>query len=277
MPQARPAADRGKVMKTITVLPNRAKDKDLRVARAIAARCESLGAKVQFSPTPTTDLVVVIGGDGSILRAARTAAPLNIPLLGVNLGRLGYMAEIECNEISLIDRYFKGEYDIEERMMLSVETVRRGKSRYAPIFALNDAVISNGAVSRMVDISLLCNGNEAGNYRADGIIAATPTGSSAYSLSAGGPVIDPAIQCICITPVCPQSLRARPMIFSGDSVLEIRGSIRSVGELYLTVDGFRNYRLERDDVIRITRSAQVTKLIKLKKNSFYDVLYQKNV
>ncbi len=264
-------------MKKIAVLPNRAKDKDLRIAREIAARCEKRGAKVVFSPEAGVDLVVVIGGDGSILRAARTAAPMGIPLLGVNLGRLGYMAEIEVHEISLINRFFDGEYDVEERMMLSVETIRGGKSKYPPMSALNDAVISNGAVSRMVDIELYCNGNEAGAYRADGIIAATPTGSSAYSLSAGGPVIDPRLRCICMTPVCPQSLRAKPMIFSDDSVLEVRGSIRSVGDLFLTVDGFRNYRLERDDIIRITRSAQTTKLLKLKKNSFYDVLYQKNV
>lgn len=261
----------------IAVLPNRAKDKDLSVARSIAARCEKHGASVVYTAEAGIDMIVVIGGDGSILRAARTAAPIGVPLLGVNLGRLGYMAEIESHEIAQIDGFFSGDYEIEERMMLSVETIRGGVSKYPPVCALNDAVISNGAISRMVDITLYCNGSEAGSYRADGIIAATPTGSTAYSLSAGGPVIDPRLHCICMTPVCSQSLRVRPMVFSDDSVLEVKGSIRSVGDLFLTVDGFRNYRLERDDVIRITRSSQVTKLVKLKKNGFFDVLYAKNV
>ena len=264
-----------KKFSTITVIPNRGKDRGLRYTRRITRTLEQKGVRVTNTVTEATSLVIVVGGDGSILRAARSAAPLGIPILGINLGRIGYMAEVEVNEFSLLDRLFEGKYTVEERMMLAVAICRKGMVVGEPMNALNDAVISNGAVSRMVDVELFCDGNLAGHCRADGLIAATPTGSTAYSLSAGGAVVDPRLQCICVTPVCPQVLRAKPMIFAPDCLLEIHDTPRRIGEMYVTVDGYKNCRLERGDVVKITRSETVTKLVRLKEAGFYDVLNNK--
>lgn len=258
----------------IAVIPNREKDPDLTYTAQVEMRLRSHGCEVSIDDISGASFAIIIGGDGSILRAAGQAAPLGIPLLGINLGRLGYMTELEMNELPLVDELFNGNFRIEEHMMLSVEIIR-GDTVYGPMTALNDAVVSNGAVSRMIDIELYCGDSRVGRYRADGLICATPTGSTAYSLSAGGPVIDPQIGCICVTPVSPHSLRAKPMIFDASSVLEIRDNKNTRGELYLTVDGNENHRLEIGDTVRITRSDITTRLIRLKKNRFYDILNNK--
>ena len=158
------------------------------------------------------ELVAVIGGDGSVLEAARRAAARNIPVLGVNKGRLGFLCELELDELDLIDRLYSGEYTVEKHSMLNVEVMGRpenGERRRLYIArALTDAVVSNGAVARIVDIELREGGRAVASYRADGLIAATPTGSTAYSLSAGGPVLDPRLGGICITPICAHSVCA---------------------------------------------------------------------
>jgi len=258
----------------ITVIPNREKDPELIYTGQVKKRLLSLGCEVAVDDMNAADYVIVIGGDGSILRAARQTAPLGIPLLCINLGRLGYMTELEIDELPLIDELVYGNYTIEERMMLSVE-ILHGENAAGLMTALNDAVVSNGAVSRMIDVDLYCGGSRVGRYRADGLICATPTGSTAYSLSAGGPVIDPQVGCICVTPVSPHSLRAKPLIFSDMSVLEIRDNLNSQGDVYVTVDGSENHRLVSGDTVRITKSEMTTRLIRLKKNRFYDVLYKK--
>lgn len=221
------------------------------------------------------DLYVVVGGDGSMLRAARDASPLGIPIIGVNKGHLGYMTELEEDEITLIDKLFDGQFSIDERMMISAEVIRRGEVVYGKCAALNDIVISNGTLSRMVDLELLCNGASVGHYKADGLICSTPTGSTAYSLSAGGPVIDPTLNCVCVTTVSPHSLRVRPLIFSPESVLEIRRRRNTGGELYLTVDGSENFHLESEDMVRVTKSEMTTKLIRIKEYGFFDILANK--
>ncbi|MHB1152290.1 MAG: NAD(+)/NADH kinase [Eubacteriales bacterium] len=261
-------------MTKITVIPNRDKDPDLIYTGQVIKRLLSHGCEVAIDDISGATYVIVIGGDGSILRAARQTAPLGIPLLCINLGRLGYMTELEIDELSLIDNLFCGNFTIEERMMLSVEIIH-GDSIFGPMNALNDAVVSNGAVSRMIDIDLYCGDSRVGRYRADGLICATPTGSTAYSLSAGGPVIDPQVGCICVTPVSPHSLRAKPMIFNDKSILEIRDNCTAHGDLYITIDGNENHRLDSGDMVRITRSSMTTCLIRIKKNRFYDILYKK--
>lgn len=221
------------------------------------------------------DLLIVLGGDGTILEAGRMAAPEGVPIVGVNMGRLGYMAEIEMNELHLIDKIVRGQYHVDERSMLKVELLRGGKESIASAFALNDAVITNGSVARLVDLEVREGGMLLSTYRADGLIFTTPTGSTAYSMSAGGPIIDPRQRCICMTPICPHSLAARPLIFPDDAVLEAKNICEREKMLYLTIDGRINLELRRGDVVRIARAELTTKLLRVKERSFYTTLRQK--
>jgi NAD+ kinase len=220
------------------------------------------------------DILIVFGGDGTILEAARRAAQRGTPILGINLGRLGYMAELELSELELLDKLFTGEYELEKRSMLRVELFSGSELR-SFCYALNDAVISNGSVSRMIDLELSEGGVPVTTYRADGLIVATPTGSTAYSMSAGGAIVDPRVECFCVTPICPHSFAARPMIFSDSSVLEVRNICAREKMLFLTVDGRMNFELYRNQTVRITKSNLQTSLIRLKKCGFYRKLRQK--
>ncbi len=230
------------------------------------------------------DLLIVLGGDGTILEAARRSALRQTPILGINLGRVGYMAELEMGELELLSRLFDrttaegykpASFEIEKRSMLHVEVLNTAGEVRQQMYGLNDAVITNGSVSRIVDIELSADGNPVTTYRADGLIVATPTGSTAYSMSAGGAVTDPRVKCFCVTPICPHSLAARPMIFPDESVLEIRNICQREKMLYLTVDGRNNCELYRGEVVRITRSPLETHLVRLKTCGFYDRLRMK--
>ena len=221
------------------------------------------------------DVVVVLGGDGSILDAARHCAPHGKHLLGINLGHLGYMTELEMNDLSALSRLVTGDYNIDERAMLCVEVFAEGGKRKAESFALNDAVISNGSVARIVDLELYEGGELVSGFRADGLIVATPTGSTAYSMSAGGSIVDPHLACFCVTPVSPHSLTARPMLFDDRARLEIKNVCQREKMLYLTVDGRINFELYRGDFVRVTRSELKTRLIRFENGGFYAKLQQK--
>ena len=228
------------------------------------------------------DMIIVLGGDGSILEAARRAAPRQTPILGINLGRVGYMAELEMSELELLGRLFErvgdgtpAAYEIERRSMLNVEIINQAGEVRQTMYGLNDAVITNGSVARIVDIELSENGTPVTTYRADGLIVATPTGATAYSMSAGGPVADPRVACLCVTPICPHSLGARPLIFPDSATLEIRNICQREKMLYLTVDGRTNCELYRGETVRITRSPLSTGLVRLKPCGFYHRLRAK--
>ncbi|MBQ8208805.1 MAG: NAD(+)/NADH kinase [Clostridia bacterium] len=242
-------------------------------------RSAVLAEKVKFIPNSTLyrdmDVIIVLGGDGSILSAARYCLSSGIPILGINLGRLGYMAEMEADEIEMLSRLFKEEYRIEERSMLDVSVLRRGKQLVNRASALNDAVISNGSIARMIDLELSEGESFVTTYRADGLILATPTGSTAYSMSAGGPVIDPKMKCICVTPICSHTLAARPIVFSDNAVLSVRNICEREKNLYLTLDGKVNFEIYRGDTVRVRRSDSYTKLIRLKERGFYNTLHSK--
>ncbi len=231
------------------------------------------------------DLLIVLGGDGTILEAARRSAPRQTPILGINLGRVGYMAELEMSELELLSQLFDrptpdggstpAAFEIEKRSMLHVEVVNTAGEVRQAMYGLNDAVITNGSVARIVDIELSEGGTPVTTYRADGLIIATPTGSTAYSMSAGGPVADPRVKCFCVTPICPHSLAARPLIFPDSSTLEVRNICQREKMLYLTVDGRTNCELYRNEIVRITRSPLETNLIRLKACGFYNRLRAK--
>lgn len=176
------------------------------------------------------DILVVIGGDGTIIHTAKKAAEYSKPVLGINAGRVGYLAGLEGNDLSKLTNLLTKEYQIKNRMLLSVKV---GEKEY---FCLNDAVISKGPLSRMIDITVKLHGEHI-SYRADGLISATPIGSTAYSLSAGGPIVDPELDSIILTPICPQSLYARPILISPDEEIFITTTPPEETGAYLTIDG----------------------------------------
>ena len=221
------------------------------------------------------DAIVVLGGDGSLLDAARRAAPQGKPLLGINKGRLGFMTELEMNELATLSQLFSGEYELDRRAMLHVTVKTQSGGVRAESFALNDAVISNGSVARIVDLELYEGGEQVTAYRADGVIVATPTGSTAYSMSAGGPVIDPHLGCFCVTPICSHSLTARPLLFRDDAAVEIKNTCQREKMLYLTVDGRINFEIYRGDCVTVTKSPMVATFIRFKKSGFYNRLKHK--
>ncbi len=226
----------------------------------------------------SADMIIVLGGDGTIMESARRAALRGTPVLGINLGRVGYLAELEMNELHLLDTVMEGKYRLDNRTMLNAEIISAGGQKIKQAgYALNDAVISNGFVSRIIDLQLSEGGTFINNYRADGLIISTPTGSTAYSMSAGGPVADPRISCFCVTPVCPHMLSARPILFPDDTVLEVKHICRREKVLYLTLDGKLNYELTRNDVVRLTRSDLTASIIRVKDRSFYDKLRHKTL
>ncbi len=221
------------------------------------------------------DFVVTVGGDGTILSVAEKLSELNISVIGVNLGRMGFMAEIEPNEISLLDKILSKEFTLDKRMMLDVEVVRDGEviSSYR---ALNDIVVSNGRVSKMSELEMFCDNTYVSTFHSDGIIVSTPTGSTAYSLSAGGAIIDPTIKCLLFTPVCPHSFyNARPIVFSPSSVIQIKDVQQKDDNTYLTVDGRINEKLYCSDLVNVKASTYTLNLIKIKEKKFYDRVYQK--
>ena len=242
-------------------------------------RMNKWGLNIVFLPADKvysdTDAVAVLGGDGTILESARQAAPFGTPIIGVNLGRIGFMAELEPGEIDLITRMVQGDYEIENRSMLNVEIVSGSGKVRSSGFALNDAAITNGSISRIVDLELSEGKVPIAAYRADGIIVATPTGSTAYSMAAGGAIVDPRLSCFCVTPICPHSLSAKPLIFPDSAVLTIKNVCQREKMLYLTLDGRANFELYRGEHVRISRSPLHTKFIKLKKSGFYIKLRQK--
>ncbi len=286
-----------KMLHTFAVYPNPAKDSGFAVTREAAAVLLGCGADIRLpaslraalaSELPSSaafvpdemlsvgvDCAVVLGGDGSVIKAASACAEAEIPILGINLGRVGYLAEVEQDELYLLSRLCRGEYRTERRMMLDVSVLREGTIIHTMPRALNEAVISNGAISHMVELSVRCDGQTVSQFHADGIIAATPTGSTAYSMSAGGPIIDPTLDCFCLTPVCAHSLRARPMLLSSGCTLEIENICRREDNTYLTVDGAANFKLLCGDKVVIRRSARHTAMIRFHENSFFSVLSRK--
>lgn len=219
------------------------------------------------------DMIIAIGGDGTILRCARSIVGKNLLLLGINTGRLGFMSTIEDSELYLLVRIAEGNFTIEERMLLSVRAVRAagGSDDYT---VLNDVHISR-YFPKLVDFTLSSSGRPVLRCRADGIVFSTPTGSTAYSLSAGGPIIEPSLQCIEFAQVCPHSLFSRAMLFSPDKKLELRYDASRADEMYFSIDGDPPRRLFDGDYIEVTRSPYSVKMIDIKGGSFYDSVDRK--
>ncbi len=241
--------------------------------------CSDFADKVSFLGEKElydrADAVVALGGDGTFLTAAREAIPRGLPMVGVNFGHTGYMAELEKSEIDTLARILDDNYDIVERMTLCVDIISSSGTRRVSDCCLNEAVVSHGNISRIADIALYCDSEHVADHRADGIIVATPTGSTAYSMSAGGPILDPYMQCMCVTPVCPQSLTARPMLFGSESVLEIVNVCERMPSVYLTLDGRDNFEIGCGMRVKISRSEHTAKMISFGSRRFFEILKNK--
>ena len=219
------------------------------------------------------DVIITIGGDGTIIRYAKRAAMDNKPVLGINAGRMGYLANLEQNELNLVSKLKTKEYFVEKRMMLSVSISENGKV-INEFNALNDAVITSGFISRIIDVSVTV-GADSINYRADGLIISTPTGSTAYSMSAGGPIIDPLTESMCITPICSHSLSAKPILLGANNIIKLKAFSKKRTDIYLTVDGRKVAQIKPYTEITIKQAEQSAQLIRLNDRSFYKTLSYK--
>ena len=220
---------------------------------------------------PGSAAVVCFGGDGTILHMAKAATKRGLPLLGVNIGTMGFMAELENTELEKLKLLATGKYRIDSRMMLDV-IVQRDREIIFHDICLNDAVITKGAVARIVHLAVKCDGVQAMECGGDGVIISTPTGSTAYSLSAGGPIVEPEADSIIITPICSHDVASRCIVASGKRVISVGMTSSSRRNAYLSVDGGKTLRLNMGDVVTIKKSKLETKLVRLNDRSFYDVV-----
>ena len=223
---------------------------------------------------PGASMVVCFGGDGTILHMAKAATRQGIPILGVNIGTMGFMAELESGELDQLRRIATGDYTIDERMMLDV-TVYRDRDIIFHDIGLNDVVITKGAIARIVHLSVHCDGVQAMECGGDGIIVATPTGSTAYSLSAGGPIVEPEAKNMIITPICAHDIGSRCIVTSEKRVITVSMTKNARRNAFLSVDGGRALRMNMGDVATIKKSNLTTKLVRLQDRSFFDVVSTK--
>ena len=226
-------------------------------------------AAIQFA-----DAAVVLGGDGTMLRLAREAAMYQVPLLGINVGHVGFMTELEPAELAEMDKLFTGDFTLDSRMMLHVAVERNGRVVYEND-ALNDIVIAKGTAFRVVRVGIAADNEEVTRFNGDGVIAATPTGSTAYGLSAGGPVIEPSAENIAVIPICAHALAAKSFVFAPERSVSITAACEGGSEVFISADGGQGFAVRPDDRVVITRSKLQTRLIRLKGNSFYRILQQK--
>lgn len=219
------------------------------------------------------DIVIVVGGDGTTLNVAKAASLHNKLTLGINAGRLGFMSGLERDELSLLNRLVSGDYEVEERMMINARLL--SENGIQDFICLNDAVITRGDLARLIDVTVKSDGRVITKNRADGMIIATPTGSTAYSMAAGGPVVSPDNSCFVVTPICPHSLVNRSIVFSSDKELEITVENDKNNTSYLSIDGEKSVTVTKNSKIIISKSEYVAKLIKIKPDSFYEILNKK--
>ncbi len=233
----------------------------------------------EFHDESEIDLLVVIGGDGTILRAVRELSDCTTPILSVNRGRVGFLAEIELDEADhLIPELLSGDGIIDERKLLHVVAMR-GSEVLLEGFALNEAVIAQGTIARLVDLNTSVNGEELTTFHADGLILSTPTGSTAYSLSSGGPIVHPTLDAMILTPINPHSFSQKPVVLRSDAQVEIEVRAKENkykdSEVILTLDGQLYTAVQRGDLVKVTQDARTVKFLRRKQDTFFGTLRQK--
>lgn len=280
-------------MLKIGIIANRDKDEGLKITSLLVKSIRSNGAEPVMADDLAADigeelqnlhedevilkshLMVCLGGDGTFLKCARKVFGKKIPILGVNLGNLGFLTEVDKNEIDpTVKRLVNGEFDIEERMMLETSIIRDNKEIMNDI-VLNDVVISRGWMSRILHLKTYISDKFVDLYPGDGLIISTPTGSTAYSLSAGGPIVEPDVSLIIVTPICPHLLYSRSFITTGERVLKVLVAENNCHGAMVTVDGQNGYELMGGDNIITKKSSQCLKMVRLNDRNFFDVLRSK--
>ncbi|MCL2719013.1 MAG: NAD(+)/NADH kinase [Lachnospiraceae bacterium] len=264
-------------MTNFHIVTNDLKDRDFKVTKLIADYLESHGKRVTDDSGPI-DCVLVLGGDGTLLRAAVSLAHLKAPFLGINLGNLGFLAEVDkVNIESALDKIIQDEYTTEKRMMLDGVTTVFNEEKQKNS-ALNDVVIIGHESMQLIYFDLYVNGLKLTNYVADGMVASTPTGSTGYNLSAGGPIVEPRADVILLTPLSAHSMRSRSIILSSDDEVKIKitkGKNDEHQKVIAVFDGHKRIVLQTGDYITITKSEKSTSIIKLSKLNFFEILKQK--
>lgn len=283
-------------MKQIVLTPNPYRDKNFQTVRAAMKVLKEAGMEPRLClpfevdrnyelpkdlrfhkldrELQNAELVICFGGDGTILHMAKAATRKNVPILGVNIGTMGFMAELESSELDQLARLAKDDYTLDKRMMLDV-VVQRDRDIIFHDIGLNDVVVTKGAIARIAHVAVKCDGVEVMECGGDGVIIATPTGSTAYSLSAGGPIVEPEASNILITPICAHDVMSRCIVASDKRVITVELVRNARRNAYLSVDGGKAFRLNLGDVVTVRRSNLETKLIRLKDRSFYDVVNMK--
>ena len=283
------------MLKKVILCPNPYRDAQLRVAREAKrvldeAGCPNVvclpfrnqekieGFGLAIEPLQQelrgADLIVAFGGDGTILHLSKTAAHRDVPVLGVNLGSLGFMAELESKDLARLRDLCNGKYDVESRMMLDVNVLRDGRVIYSNL-ALNEALIARGNVSRVIRLKISTEQGKLVDIAGDGVIVASPTGSTAYSLSAGGPVVEPTARNFIVSPICAHSVHANAYVLSSERVITVQTEKNSYKPVLLSVDGGRALSLRSGDCVEVRRSKFDTKLVRLTKRSFCEILQKK--
>lgn len=279
-------------MNKVGIIVNLTKDINLKLTISIVDWLEKHGCQVYLTEITASqlnrgeighpaveiykevDFVIVLGGDGTLLGVARQISWLETPIIGINLGHLGFITEVETSDVfSSLEKILNGEFEIEERMMLEA-TVIKDDIQTEIFYCLNDIGITKGILSRIITLKTYINQNYVDTYNADGLLVSTPTGSTAYSLSAGGPIISPYVNVISITPICPHSLNSRAIVVSENDVIRVH-VVDNYQDVYLTVDGQQGYKLRSDDRVIIKKASFKSKLIKVTQRSFYDILRTK--
>ena len=283
-------------MKNVILTPNPYRDKNFQTVREAMRILKNAGVQakvclpfevdhsfelprdIRFNrldrELPNAQMLICFGGDGTILHTAKAAARKGIPILGVNIGTMGFMAELETSELDMLARVATGNYTVDSRMMLDV-TIQRDRDIIYHDICLNDVAITKGTVARIVHLEVKCDDVSAMECGGDGIIIATPTGSTAYSLSAGGPIVEPDARNIIITPVCAHDMISRSMVVSDKRKLTVQMIQNVRRNAYLSVDGGKAIRMNMGDTAIIKKSNLETKLVRLKDRSFYDVVSAK--
>jgi NAD+ kinase len=235
---------------------------------------QSASGRTRAQVAQDADVLLVLGGDGTLLSAAKEAAPRGIPVLPINMGSLGFLTSFTVDELyPALEEMLAGKQSISERVMLQVERVENGKSAGSQR-VLNEAVVNKGALARMIEIELFIDGAYVCRYRADGLIVATPTGSTAYSVSAGGPIVHPSVGAFLITPICPHTLSDRPIVIQDTSVVELKLTA-AAESVFLTLDGQTGIPMHAQDQVRITRATERLKLIQPPQKTYFEILRNK--
>ena len=280
-------------MKTVGIVPNYDKESAMKFVSELAAYLKEKDCKVvltykiaeitglnelgvtKYELYSKSDFIIVLGGDGTLLDTGRKAAKYGTPLLGINMGTVGFLASADVSDVhDTIEKVLDGDYKLEKRLMLESEIISETDTP-KQYNAVNDVCISRGVFTKITGYSIYVNDEYLATFRADGVIISTPTGSTAYSLSAGGPVLKPDIECMVITPICAHSLHSRSIVISADDRVKIEADFGANGDVIMSVDGQTSVILNNGDTINVKKSASSMNIIKTNKRSFYEILRKK--